>query len=161
MRELLKSRVLMKNNAFYVSMSWENVFWELCKTKFPDTVELMSNNSNMVDSHITAQESSKLVNLIEVPEDVYQSPYLMMECLNVQMFKKKSAKVIYFIKMIEDKVVIGRGQAAHVRLADISISRQHSWFHLTKNNEFYLTDHSSKFGTLILQKEPIELDFKK
>jgi hypothetical protein len=86
----------------------------------------MSDNSNGADNNITALESSKLVNLIEVPEDVYQSPYLMMECLNVQMFKKKSAKVIYFIKMIEDKVVIGRGQAAHVRLADISISRQHT-----------------------------------
>jgi len=63
--------------------------------------------------------------------------------------------------MIEDKVIIGRGQAAQVRLADISISRQHTTLYLTKNNEFYMNDHQSKFGTLILQKEPIELNLKK
>lgn len=151
----------MRSNDYYVSMSWDNVFWELCKTKFPDTIELMCDTSNIRDSLVTSQETSKFINLIDVPEDVQKSPYLMMECLNVQMFKKKSAKVIYFIKMIEDKIVVGRGQAAHVRLADISISRQHTWFHITKNKDFYLTDHGSKFGTLILQKEPIELNFYK
>ena len=62
--------------------------------------------------------------------------------------------------MIEDKVIVGRGQAAQVRLADISISRQHTTFYFTKNREFYLNDHQSKFGTLILQKQPIELNLR-
>lgn len=99
--------------------------------------------------------------MIEVPDEVSDFPYIMMECLNVSLFKKKTSKVIYFIKMVENEVIIGRGQAANVRLADISISRKHTVFHLTKENEFYLTDHGSKFGTLILQKEPIALIPKK
>lgn len=58
-------------------------------------------------------------------------------------------------------VIIGRGQAADVRMADISISRKHTLIHLTKNGEIYMTDNNSKFGSLILQKEPIMLNPKR
>ena len=74
---------------------------------------------------------------------------------------KATAKVIYFIKMIEESVVLGRGQIANVRLADISISRKHTTFRLTKDNQIYITDEGSKFGTLVLQQSPVDLMDKK
>lgn len=160
LKELLKSRMNTRKNEYYVSMSWENVFWELCKTKIPDTIHIKYESNSMRDSHVTSQEAIKMVHLIEVPEEIWDCPYIMMDCLNVPMFKKNTAKIVYFIRMWESTVVIGRGQSSNVRLADISISRQHTNFHLTKNNEIYLTDHASKFGTLILQKEPLVLNPK-
>jgi len=156
-KECLKSRMTERKTDYYVSLTWDNVFCELCKTKYPDTIQLEYDSNSMRDSNVTCQEGMKMYHLIDVPEEVSQNPYVMMDWLNVSLFKKKTSKVVYFIKMIQETVIVGRGQAANVRLADISISRQHTNFHLTKDNEMYLTDHGSKFGTLILQKEPIKL----
>jgi hypothetical protein len=161
LKELLKSKMNMKTSDFYTACTWQNVECELCKTKLPDTVEITYENGNMRDSYATSQETSKMISLLEVPEDVQENPYIMMECLNASVFKKKTTKIIYFVKLKSDKLILGRGQAANVRLADISISRTHTTLHFTKNNELYITDSGSKFGTLILQKEPIELDPKK
>ncbi|CAI2358854.1 unnamed protein product [Moneuplotes crassus] len=160
-KELLKCKMKIKRSQHYISFTWESMICELCKGKLPDTVEIPTEASNsMKDSNLTLMENTKLVYLIDTPEEILEFPYIMMECLNVSMLKKNSSKIIYFIKMVEEKVIIGRGQAAQVRLADISISRQHTALYLTNNNEFYLTDHKSKFGTLILQKEPIKLNTK-
>lgn len=63
--------------------------------------------------------------------------------------------------MNESMVTLGRGQAANIRLADISISRKHTGFRLSKDGDVYITDENSKFGTLILQQTPIYLDHKK
>lgn len=150
----------MRKSEYYISCTWENIVCELCKAKIPDTVEIPSEPNSMKDSSLTLQENTKIVNLIEVPEEVQEFPYIMMECLNTGMLKKNTAKIIYFVKMVEEKIVVGRGQAAQVRLADISISRQHTTIHLRNGNEVYITDHQSKFGTLILQKEPIKLQLK-
>lgn len=160
MKECLKSRMNIRKNEYYVSLTWENVFCELCKTKLPDTLHVKYDNNSMRDSHITCQEAMKMIHLIDVPEEIGDSPYIMMDCLNVPMFKKNTSKIVYFIKLHESTVIVGRGQSSNVRLADISISRKHTNFHITKNGEIYITDHGSKFGTLILQKEPIKLDMK-
>ena len=59
--------------------------------------------------------------------------------------------------MTTNYVILGRGQNADVRLADISISRKHTIFRLTKKNEIYIADEGSKFGTLVLQQAPLIL----
>ena len=81
----------------------------------------------------------------------------MLDCINVTSFRKSSSKVVYFIKMAEETVVLGRGQIANVRLADISISRKHTTFRLTKGKQIYIVDENSKFGTLVLQQAPVDL----
>jgi hypothetical protein len=43
-----------------------------------------------------------------------------------------------------------------VRIPDISISRLNSTIRLVKN-DFYLSDNDSKFGTLVLLTNPIQL----
>ena len=51
---------------------------------------------------------------------------------------------------------LGRGHAAHVRVNDISISREHA-FIKCRNDGFYIEDNNSKFGTLVLPKDNIYL----
>ena len=50
-----------------------------------------------------------------------------------------------------------------MRVPDISVSRYHANIEF-KNNNFYLIDNQSKFGTLILMRKPLIIDpraFKK
>jgi pSer/pThr/pTyr-binding forkhead associated (FHA) protein len=53
--------------------------------------------------------------------------------------------------------MLGRGNDAHVKISDISISRNHAYLKVMKNNEIWLEDAGSKFGSLFIQNEPIEL----
>ena len=56
-----------------------------------------------------------------------------------------------------DKLIIGRGHEAHVRVTDISVSRMHAILVKSQQGYYYLTDNNSKFGTLTLVKHPEEL----
>ena len=53
---------------------------------------------------------------------------------------------------------VGRGHDSDVRVADISVSRCHSLLRLDSiNNQVILSDYHSKFGTLLLLKQPIKV----
>ena len=62
-----------------------------------------------------------------------------------------------------NKFKMGRGHESDLRVSDISVSRCHAIlkydYERTKN--YYLEDNLSKFGTLVLQENPIELDVDK
>ena len=60
--------------------------------------------------------------------------------------------------MNKKSLIVGRGAEADVNFSDLSISRKHSLFRLSNKNEIYITDEESKFGTLILQQSPIQID---
>lgn len=131
-KELLKCKMKIRRSEYYICLTWENMKWELWKERLPDKIEIPVDMSNtMKDSNLSLYESTRLVNLIETPEEILEFPYIMMEWLNPAMLKKNTSKIIFFIKMLEEKVIIGRGQAAQVRLPDISISRQHTVIYLT------------------------------
>lgn len=54
---------------------------------------------------------------------------------------------------------LGRGHESDVRVSDISVSRCHAILKYdTADHTYYLEDNLSKFGTLVLAKQPIELD---
>jgi pSer/pThr/pTyr-binding forkhead associated (FHA) protein len=52
--------------------------------------------------------------------------------------------------------ILGRGHESEVRISDISVSRSHAKITFI-DNKFILEDTGSKFGTLVLSKEPITL----
>lgn len=53
---------------------------------------------------------------------------------------------------------LGRGHESDVRVSDISVSRCHAILKYGSDNNFYLEDNLSKFGTLVLAKARIELE---
>jgi pSer/pThr/pTyr-binding forkhead associated (FHA) protein len=55
------------------------------------------------------------------------------------------------------KLYIGRGHDAHVRVTDISVSRLHAFLIKSAQGFYYLVDNESKFGTLALIKTPLEI----
>lgn len=160
-KEWLRNKMISKKTEFYTSMAWENIHWELCKTKFPDYVRIKGKPLNNKHQEYYDEGEDQLIELIDIGEQDNNCPYVMLDCINVTSFRKSSSKVVYFIKMSADTVILGRGQVAHVRLADISISRKHTIFRLARDKQIYITDENSKFGTLILQQAPLDLWDKK
>lgn len=54
---------------------------------------------------------------------------------------------------------LGRGHESDVRVSDISVSRCHAILKYDDtDHNYYLEDNLSKFGTLVLAKQAIELE---
>lgn len=53
--------------------------------------------------------------------------------------------------------ILGRGHESDVRISDISVSRSHARIYF-KDKKFMLEDTGSKFGTLVLSKDDIEIN---
>ena len=106
---------------------------ELCKTKFPDFIKY----------------ENRLLPVIDFSQE-YDN-YLTMESLTLD---RQNNKFIYAISLDKDrKIKIGRGHEARVLLSDISVSRVHCIM-TVENNQVFIEDNDSKFGTLILVQTP-------
>lgn len=57
-------------------------------------------------------------------------------------------------------VSIGRGTDNDLRLTDISVSRVHAYIKKSPDGDYYLTDNSSKFGTLVQVQSPMIISDK-
>lgn len=87
--------------------------------------------------------------------------YIILESLN-QMKENCNIKSIHVIQLTNDDITIGRGHESDVRINDISVSRAHALLNYNSSTgQLRLRDLKSKFGTLILIKEPILIKEKK
>lgn len=107
---------------------------ELCKTKLS----------------LSFKQNNKIYNLLDFLKSNYKQ-YIILESLQTASDKRKKPNIrcFYTINLFKkNEISIGRSGDAQVKFNDISISRIHCYF-LIKNNEIYVKDNSSKFGTLI------------
>lgn len=87
--------------------------------------------------------------------------YMILESLN-QVKDNKNYKSIHVITLIKDeKIIMGRGHEADVRINDISVSRSHGTIILASDGKIQLKDFGSKFGTLALIQNKFECLRKK
>lgn len=94
---------------------------------------------------------------VEKPTD---KKFIVLESLN-QVKDNNNFKSIHVIIFENDeKVLLGRGHDSDVRINDISVSRIHASLILSEG-QIFLKDLKSKFGTLALLKEDIEVFEKK
>ena len=120
---------------------WKHLECELCKTPFP--------------SETRSLDGKKLLNIIEynVPDFDEESYYIVLESIS-----SNTSKVVHVISMTNiNRLIIGRGHEAHVRVTDISVSRMHAELIKSPQGFYYLTDNNSKFGTLALVQYPFEI----
>jgi len=83
--------------------------------------------------------------------------YIILESLN-SIKENQYPLSIHVLMFIEDNehYILGRGHESDVRISDISVSRSHAKIYM-KNKKFFLEDTGSKFGTLALAKEDLEI----
>lgn len=69
--------------------------------------------------------------------------YMIMESIN-----SMPAKVVHVFDLRYDYFKVGRSIETDMKIADISVSRTHSFFKI-KDGALFVEDNGSKFGTLI------------
>ena len=72
---------------------------------------------------------------------------------NIQNHQSKTLHVINLNS--KQTIKIGRGHDNDLRIADISVSRCHSFIKKDSKGNIVIEDNSSKFGTLVLMKAPL------
>jgi len=116
---------------------------EICKTPYPLRFVYNGNHFDLIN--------------VEKPTN---KKFIVLESLN-QLKDNNNFKSIHCITFDEqDKVVLGRGHDSDVRINDISVSRVHASL-IHSNGQIQLRDLRSKFGTLALLKDDIEVFEKK
>jgi pSer/pThr/pTyr-binding forkhead associated (FHA) protein len=84
--------------------------------------------------------------------------YIILESLN-SIKENQYPLSIHVLMFIEDNehYILGRGHESDVRISDISVSRSHAKICM-RDKKFYLEDSGSKFGTLVLAKDDLEIN---
>ena len=93
---------------------------------------------------------------INKPKD---ASYIVIETLHKD---RTGSRTIHVVQPTADhqSFKIGRGHESDIRIADISVSRLHATLHCTSKG-IHIEDNNSKFGTLAMAREPLELDISK
>merc|ERR1712194_141382 len=133
---------------------------ELCKTMYTTHLQNMSateeeENDPEVDTSV--RYGPKLIPLIELPKT--KPPFIVLE----RDSNRQELKGMHVISLSEKKQLkLGRGHESGVRFADVSISRWHATVvydgSTASRGGFVLSDHKSKFGTLVAMKTPVPLE---
>ena len=94
---------------------------------------------------------------MEKPKD---KKFVVLESLD-QLKENNNFKSIHVINFDNsEKIILGRGHDSDVRINDISVSRVHASI-ILNDGQIFLKDLKSKFGTLALLKDDIEVQEKK
>jgi pSer/pThr/pTyr-binding forkhead associated (FHA) protein len=75
--------------------------------------------------------------------------YMILESIN-----SMPAKVVHVFDLRFDSFKIGRSVETDMKIADISVSRTHSFFKI-KDRQLFVEDNGSKFGTLVKIQRPL------
>ena len=140
----LKSKLEIKemNNKPGVSYIINKFNCELCHEPYQITIKNNNKNYNLIDYNIPEGQN-----------------YIILQSLN--SIKENnyplSIHVLMFIEN-ESSFILGRGHESDIRITDISVSRSHARIFM-KEDKFFMEDLGSKFGTLVLAKEPVYLEF--
>lgn len=93
---------------------------------------------------------------VDIPKP--EKPYLVLEIMKKK--KKEEGRIFKFITFKQKNIIqIGRKKDVDVKVSeDISVSRIHATLRYKyETQEFLLEDNKSKFGTLVLAKNGINL----
>ena len=80
--------------------------------------------------------------------DTPDSNYMVLESI-----KSAPAKVVHVFNLAHDSFKVGRSVETDMKIADISVSRTHS-FLTVRDRRLYVEDNGSKFGTLVKIQRP-------
>ena len=140
LRVWLNSRLTPKSLGNTLYFHWKKLECEVCKEPMPKVIEY----------------GEKRISLFSINRP--QLPYILME--NVCRDKRIS-KGMYLVQMLpNDHIKLGRGHQCDLRVSDISVSRLHAVIKYERD-QFVIYDNNSKFGTLVLMKEPFTITTEK
>jgi hypothetical protein len=132
--------MMLTETEFSKTFYWRTYDCELCKQPFPPEIV----------------HQGKRYKLVDLPKLL--PPYIILE---TNLNAKSSTKGIHMISMsVVASVKLGRGHESDIKIPDISVSRCHAMINF-RDGEFFLEDNASKFGTLVLAKDGIQISQSK
>ena len=146
-KQWMKTKLQIKENEKKTVKSYyiPSFNCEICKTPYPYKFKLLNEN--------------KIYELIDIERP--KCNYIILESLNQIKEKNENNKFIHVIKLInEEDITIGRNNMADIKINDISVSRIHAKIKFNfSQKSLEIKDLKSKFGTLVLIKDKVELKF--
>lgn len=132
----LESRMMERSSTTFKAYNWKSLDCELCKRALPISFITSGRAFN-------TEFAEKLEDLSVVIESVDR--------------ENSTNKGVMALKLGADSSIkMGRGHESDIRIADISVSRVHcSLRH--EAGKFFISDETSKFGTLVKAQEAISL----
>lgn len=132
----IENKIQKKETPYFDFYSWKFLDCDLCKVPFPEF--FMCNN--------------KRYDLLVMQRPIV--PFIAIDLFNKE---ENTIRGCFVVKNdTKQKYTIGRGTDCEIRLSDISVSRNHATLSYEKGY-WQLTDAKSKFGTLLLVDEPVDL----
>ena len=147
LKKLINEKTSIENqNNFVKSINISEFECEKCKTQLPLRFKLSKIN--------------KIFYLIDIKKPI-KCDYIILESLNYRK-NDKYAKSIHIISLLKDYILIGRDNENDLIETESSISRKQAVLKYNKENgNIILENRSTKFGTLVLVKNPIQILEKK
>lgn len=99
LQEWQENKKLFKSSDFYVSLAWENLACELCKSPIPESLWIVDSRKTTDDNDKKAKVI-RIIDIISIPKPYEGVPYVILNCLNVNTLKKENSKIIYIIYFI-------------------------------------------------------------
>ena len=159
----LKTKIMDKSSRFF-SNDYLSVFGleliecELCKTRLPDYIR----HNNEIYSLLNLEknyDTEKILNKKEKKskkQKEYIHNYIIFDSVTPQ--KTDDSKFRFLTKFDKNNILrIGRGLENQLILNDISVSRNHCKLIIDDNEDVILEDNSSRFGSLVLIQDEIEI----
>lgn len=133
LKEWLNSKRHVYDGERVTSYFWKALECELCKEPFER--KMRSTLFNIMDFDLPNGQGHYDVNR--------GKDYMIMESIN-----SMPAKVVHVFDLRYDEFRVGRSVDTDMKIADISVSRTHSYLRI-QGNKLLCEDNGSKFGTLI------------
>ena len=132
-----------------ISFTFPTFNCELCKTNISNNIKI----------------GNEIISLLEIDNDFDKKSYISFETIqhyNHSDSHNNNFHIIYFVSFNNNnKITIGRCSTCDMVINDISVSRNHCNVFLDNENNLYIEDCISKFGTLLMiQNNFVFLPFK-
>jgi len=131
LKEWLNGKRLVYAGEKVTSYFWKALECELCKEPFENKMR------------------SSMFSIMQF--DKPTKDYMILESI-----KSAPAKVVHVFDLQHDSFKVGRSIETDMKIADISVSRTHSFFKV-KDGKMTVEDNGSKFGTLVKIQRPVDL----
>ena len=159
----IRTKIIDKSQKYfdndYLSIfNLELVECELCKTRLPDYIRhkneiysLLNLDKDFEIEKIVFNKNEKLTK----KRKESKSNYIIFDTVSPS---KTDNRYRYLVKFDKNNILrIGRGLEMQLILNDISVSRNHCQLTIDDNGNIFLEDHNSKFGSLVLIQDTIEI----
>jgi hypothetical protein len=135
LRRYFMTKAIRKNYSNCISYLWKSLQCDVCKENLPLTIRY---NEKIYETILVCLEG--------------KNDYLTIEDYRRTKYKY----IIHLLTLNEAPFLIGRATDTDLKISDISVSRSHLTIEFHKN-EYFIKDNGSKFGTIIVQKKPIQV----